>query len=98
MVKVISYHYIYSHQPSAGILTMFSCRRNMISFQRDRRTANQTMPTINDEEGLKTTKLTLHVPTADPSIADALEKDLGGKGVGSGWTGDEGKPKGLQAR
>lgn len=56
------------------------------------------MPTINDEEGLKTTKLTLHVPTADPSIADALEKDLGGKGVGSGWTGDEGKPKGLQAR
>lgn len=56
------------------------------------------MPTINDEEGLKTTKLTLHVPTADPSIADALEKDLGGKGVGSGWTADEGKPKGLQAR
>lgn len=111
LVKVITYYYIYSHQPSAGILTMFPCRRNMISCQRDRlnlflqfstrmlrtwwkkigqtlahplqqRTANQTMPAINDEEGLKTTKLTLHVPSADPSIVDALEKDLGG-GLGT---------------
>lgn len=45
------------------------------------RTANQTMPVINDEEGLKTTasKLTLHVPSSDPSIADALAKDVGGE-------------------
>lgn len=41
------------------------------------RTTNQTMPAINDEEGLKTTASKL-TPSADPSIADALEKDLGG--------------------
>lgn len=109
VVKVITYYYMYSHQPSAGILTMFPCRRDMISCPRDRlnlfpqfstwmlqtwwkkigrtlahplqqRTANQTMPAINDEE----TKLTLHVPSADPSIADALGKGLeGGGGLGA---------------
>lgn len=36
VVKVIAYYYIYSHHPSAGILTMFPCRRNMTSCQRDR--------------------------------------------------------------
>lgn len=53
------------------------------------RTANQTMPAINDEEGLKTTAstLTLHVPSADPSIADALEKHLGERGWGVGGLG-----------
>lgn len=55
------------------------------------RTANQTMPAINDEEGSKTTASNL-TPSADPSIADALEK------VGSGWTGDEGKQKIVKTR